>query len=643
MQLPPLSEVVDRAVQQDGQRFEKLLAAMYAEPQAARDAFEARADAVGAQKAGRELAQAPATFGAVVPGTSPQRMASIAREAGFVGAAGHMLRHHQKPEVVAEVLTERFFQGACTVFEDAGRMFRTWRNAVDVEGAAAAATRLASEPAAFGTLRPGAADYARTLASRGLDAEVARAHAASRQREHQAEARSRLPRSAGDLVARDGWRLPRTLELKLEALTRDFRGMLSTAYRDAERAEAAFHAMVAREGLQGAILVVRREPARLGPLTDTHDATDLAYRAVKRGARAYELHAIRNPSEAAEALQRDRERSLARQVADPAGALREILAAMRRYGVESVAEEIRREPQRYFTALDDAPLNATALAADVRALGEAARTADEHVAAEAQRQVPERLPAVAATDGAAAAVQAHVEATSLFERKGDLHERLNDAANAARRAEDAAKWHGIYKSQFQRSLGRIYANPAAAEIAFLRAVDEDGLAAAIEKLTRKPKSLGTLAPDRAAAREAARGAGGEAYNYVTAREKMETVEWTDPVGTVHRGLGDVRSATVAEIRSSAAALTDTERRMHDLGGVAGTRERAVERLQALSPEQADQITAALRARHPEAARPIQALREAAASGRGGVLPAGAGHAVVQTVQMVRSLGEGPTM
>lgn len=276
-------------------------------------------------------------------------------------------------------------------------------------------------------------------------------------------------------------------------------------------------------------------------------------------------------------------------------------------------------------------------------VGEANRAADEYLAAEVRRQQPERAPVVSPTAAAAAAVEAHAEATVLHERKGDLHEVLNDAANAARRVEDAVKWHGIYQSQFRRALGRIYANPAAVEEAFLRAADQDGHAAAIERLTKKPQKLGGLVPDRAEARESSRSAGGIAFSYLTARESLGNVEWRDRDGLVHRGVAEVRAATADELKSSAADLTATETRMRDLGGMEGTRERAVERVQALSPEQADELIAALKARSPNAAESIQTVRDTAAARREGLLPQGAAQTAMQTVQMLRSMGEGPTM
>lgn len=653
MQLPPLSEVVDRALDQDRRRFDKLLNAMYLDPQAARDAFAARAAAVGAQKAGREMADGPAAFGEL-KAISPDRI--VAREAGFVGAISHLLQNERNPDTIARLLNERFFQGACTVFEDAGRMFKAWRDAVDARGMYTAAAELASDPSSFGVLRPNIdsarahgsapppAPYGRALASRGFDAEVARAHSASVKRDLAPEgARPALPRTVDELVNREGGRLPRVLEMKLEALSADFRGMLARAYRDPVGAEATFHEIVGREGLQTTVLGVRRQPALLGQLTEAPDAADLAYGAGKRGARAYELHAIRNPSQAAEVVRREAERALARQVANPADALRHIQAAMRTHGVDRVAEEIHRDPLRYFTPRQDQTLDPAGLAAEARAVGDANRAADEYAAAEVRRQQPDRAQAVSAPAAAASALQAHADATLLFEKKGDLHEILNDAANAARRAEDAVKWHDIYQSQLRRALGRIYANPAAAEEAFLRVADEDGHGAAIERLTKKPQKLGALAPDKGAAKESSRSAGGVAFSYLTAREKLENVEWRDRDGHLHRGVTNVRAATTAELKTSAADLSETERRMAEMGGVEGTRERAVERVQALSPDQADELIAALKARNPGAADSIQAVRQAAAARREGMMPAGAAQTVMQTAQIVRTMGEGPTM
>jgi hypothetical protein len=647
MQLPPLSEVVDRALAQDNRRFETLLTAMYIDADAAREAFYARASTAGAQKAGKEMSDAPDSYGALKD-PSPSRI--VAKEAGFVGAVSHMLRHERNAETIATVLNERFFQGACTVFEDAGRMFRHWRTAVDANGIHSAAAQLASNPSSFGALRenidtgrshgstPPASPFGRALASRGFDAEVARAHSASVSRDVAAPARPLLPRTLEELTNREGGRLPRPLELKLKGFAADYRGMLARAYRDPERADAAFHSLVGREGLQGAVLGVRREPTLLGPLTDAPEAAELAYGAAKRGARAYELHEIRNPTQAAEAVQRDAERMLARQVANPDEALRRVQVAMRRYGVDRVAEEIQREPQRYFTPRDDRAFAPHALAAQARGIGEANRAADEYVAAEVRRQNPERA-VVSPTAAAAAAVEAHAEATRLQEKKGDLHEVLNNAANAARRAEDAVKWHGIYQSQFHRKISRIFANPAAAEKAFLEAADKDGYAAAIDQLTKKPQKLGTLARDRATAKDTASTAGGVAFSYLTARESLGAVEWRDRDGVVHQGVESVRATTADELKKSATELAATETRMHEIGGVDATRERAVERVQGLSAAQADELIAALKSLHPDAAQPIQGVRDTAAARRESMLP----HSVIQTAQTMRSMAEGPTM
>lgn len=646
---PALTELVDRALAQDSRRFQRLLAKLYVDPQAAQEAFRVRAAEAGAQTAGQELAAEPKSFGAMRAGIELDARVPLARETGYVGGLAHLLHiHRENPQIVAEVLTDRFHRSAGAVFVDVPQMHRTWAEAVQADGLEAAAARLTSDPQSFGALRPGGERFARELAVRGTDAAHARAHAATHAREHesmQVEARLRLPGSVADLENRPGGRLPRPLELKLEAFTADFRGKLAAAYVDPERAEAAFHEISTREGMQVTVQGVRRSPQVLGPLRNDDTAAVLAYAAARRGARAYEINSVRNPAQAADLLLRETQRSLARQVANPAEALDRIQAAIRARGVERVSEEIQREPRQFFAPLGEQTLNPASLAADVRALGEADRVADHYVSeATERRSAPRTVRDLPVHGPAADALQAHVDATTLLSRKGDLHVVLNEAANALTRVESAVKWYGIREAQLRTALRQLYANPVNAEAELIRLADEKGADAAIECLVKKPKRLGALASGRSG--DAARVAEIHARAFFDARDKRENVHYTDRNGQIHRGVESVRGATTAEIGSSSAELNQTETQLRDLSGVEGTRARAIHAVEGLSPEQADRLVTALQSRNPHAAQPLQAVRETAAARREigapgrPVLPPGAHHTVIQGLQIVRSMSEG---
>lgn len=651
---PPLNHLVDTALAQDSRRFQKLLSGVYHDPDAARDAFRGRAAVVGPRAAGSELAATPEAFGAVRADLTAQARAPLAREAGYVGGLAYLLQQQREsPEVVAKLLTERFFQGAKAAFEDASLLYRAWGEAVRTEGPQAASERLAANPGSFAPLRPGGERYVHLLARRALDAEHARAHAAEHQRAEagrEVERQPRLPTTIADLELRPGGRLPRPLELKLEAFAADFRGKLSAAYLDPARAEATFHEIAGREGLQATVASVRRSPQILGPLTPDPNAGLLAHAAARRGARAYELNAVRNPAHAAELLERETLRSFQRQVANPAEALRNIQAALRTHGIEAVSEEIQRDPLRYFAPLEEQTLSPTGLAAEVRALADAGAVADHYVTdATARRHAPRPVRDLPVDGTAAESLQAHADATRLQGRKGELHVALNNAANALRRVEDAVKWYGIRQAQLRSSLRTVFADPLTAEADLIRLAEQKGATAAIERLTKSPHKIGPLVGNRSDARRAAVSAGARARDFFEARDARDNVQYTDPEGTVHLGVEKVRAATTAELGSSAADLTDTETRLREVGGVEGSRARAIHAVQALSPEQADRLVKALQTRNPDTARPLQVVRDTAAARRESatagtpMLPPGTHHTVIQVGQLLRSAGEGPTM
>jgi hypothetical protein len=651
---PPLSELVDRALSADARRLQKLLASIYADPPAVREAFRHRAAVVGPQPAGSEMAQNPASFGALRP-LVPEAHAGTAREAGYVAGLAYLLQaNRENPPVAAKLLTQRFYQASRAVFEDVPLMYRNWAEAVRRDGAATAASRLEAEPQSFAPLRQGGDRFAQNVAARGLDAEHARAHAAAHEVEHNATAilrRPRLPRTVHELENRHGGRLPRPLEIRLEAFSFDFRGKLAAAYMDPELAEAAFHHIGNREGFQATVLAVRRSPQLLGPLTDDPNAAEIAYAAARRGARAYELNAISNPAHAADLLHRETQASLARQCSNPADALRRIEAAMRERGVGAVSAEIQSDPLRYFAPLADRTMNPSALAAEARALGEATRAAGQYVSeATARLDAPRSVRDLPVGGTAADALQAHADATLLSTRKGDLHEVLNEAANALRRVERAEKWHEIRLAQLRTALREIYASPADAEAALIDLADRRGPKEAARHLEKKPQALGILNANRRTARAAAADAAIHATNYFDARAARTDVQYKDRDGHIHRGVENVRAATTREIGTSSADLTDTQRQLSSLGDVEGTRARAIHVVQGLSPEQADQLVTALQQRNPHAAQPLQIVRDTAAARREGgdlrresMLPSGSHHTVLQAAQLVRSAAEGPTM
>lgn len=651
---PPLSELVDRALAQDTRRLQKLLLIVYENPDGARAAFRARVGQVGARAAGTEMAAEPTSFGRI-NAASQAALASASREAGYVGGIAYLLQAQRtNPTAVAQLLTERFYTSAGAVFQDPAVAYRSWSASLRSESPHQTAARMARSPESIAAIRPGGGRFAAALAARALDAQYAREHAAAFARHHDALSlpnEASLPRDIAELRQRPGGRLPRTLELRLEAFTADFRGKLAEAYVDAPRAERTFHEILAREGSEASVQAVRRSPQMLGTLRTDPAAADLAHAAVQRGASAYELNRITNPAQAADLLQRETERSFARQCANPAAALRRIQSAIRLHGIDRVSGEISVDPLRYFAPLDGGHLNGSALAAEARELADVSRAADSFIGAATSRLDRAHPAPELPLDGTARqAVQAHVDALALAGQRGDLHEALNNTANALERAEQAFRWHAIRETQLLNALKGVFKKPEVAIEELVTLATKKGNKAAIETLEKKPERIAAVAGSLRNARAAAAKATINARQFLEAREALKNVHYTDPLGQVHRGAENVRASTTAELGSSAADLAEKTSRLQALGDVDGSRARAVHAVQSLSPDQADALINAVAGRNPEAAKPLQGVRETAAAARGnpaqrreGTPLPGVHHAVLQAAQMARTMGEGPTL
>ncbi|HEU4559049.1 MAG TPA: hypothetical protein VFS20_14410 [Longimicrobium sp.] len=640
---------MDRALTQDTRRLTNLLGQLYEVPESARDRFRARAAEIGPQSCGRELAADPARFGTLRTGLTQQQREGVAAEAGYIAGIAYALQaNRSNAPAVAKLLTERFYRAAATVFERPSAVYASLIAAAQREGPAAAA-RLQSEPESFGELRPGGDRYARALASRAEDLVHARGHAGETVRTAAAghEPGAGLPRNVRELRDRPGGRLPRTLEIKLEAFTSDFRAKLAAAYLDPEAAERKFHEIIGREGAGATVFTVRRSPQVLGALGPNPNAALVAGEAARRGARAYELHNIQNPAHAADVLQRETESSLARQCAEPATALRNVLDAIRRHGLDRVADEVIRNPEQHFGgARAGTTLNGPALSAQLRELSAAMQVADRYVDAATDR-IENRVPPELPLRGAAFdAVQAHVDASALASRRDALQITLNNSSNALDRAERAEQWDGIRTAQLDSELRKVYRDPIAARENLLARFAENGAEPALRVLEKNPQEIGTLVSTPRAVRRHAAEAALYARTLFNARTALAAVRYTDSHGREHLGAQQVKEASTADMGVAAADLRTTTERLEQLGKVDGTRERAVSAVQALSPEQADQLLDAVRARNTDAAAaPIQAVKAAADTRRNAtsLFHSGAPHLVLQTAQVLRSMGEGPTL
>jgi hypothetical protein len=584
-----LDELVDRAVRQETRRYIAALDRLYVNPWAARDAVDEMVRNAGPRKAGERLRAEPREFGELKPIHDAAASDSLARESARAASAAYQLQASRaNPLLASRLLAERVQVGFNELYRDGSAAYQACAERIRTLGPSAAAEKLRENPAAFGDLvAGGAARHGAALAARVLDGREAAEIAAAFERRYYetvGERLDRLPQRTEELVNRAGGRLPQTLELKLEAFAADFRAKLAEAYRSPAAAEHAFHDLVAREGTSAAVAAVRRDARILGDLNGHPMAADTAAGAVQRGARAYELNSIRNPAQAAEVLQRETERSFARQCANPGNALLKIREAIRTRGIERVAEEIARRPEVFFQPRDGQPLNGPALAGEVRALATHDEIGQRFVdGAGAHTRHTPGLPTGSPLQEAVADF-ARAELTA--NRKQELHQAIN-AANAQLQAvESASKWKVIHERQVEAAFRDVYKDPKAARKEFDRLAEEKGTDHAIATLGRTPQKIGDLRTTRSrwgfTSTGEARAAVPEAMRYARAmRERkdfLRDVEWTDGAGTTHRGSDAVRSATTRQIGDHAVELGEADRALRAMGGRERTLERAVEQM-----------------------------------------------------------------